>query len=214
MRETPTYHPCLDEHGRKLVLAAPSQECNLAQLADPEASLTFVPGSACAGMLNGVALAAAMPAELEAVLAQAEAEPVAEPAYRLAPGKQAAAGAVVLEPDGRIWLVAPSNGFGGYQASLPKGRATPGLSLRAAAVRETWEESGLLVRLTGFLGDFGRTQTWTRFYLARRIGGHPGAMGWESQAVHLATMARARQLLNRATDHAVLDVLADRARLG
>jgi hypothetical protein len=33
-------------------------------------------------------------------------------------------------------------------------------------------------------------------------------MGWESQAVHLATPARVRQLLNRETDHAVLDAVA------
>lgn len=207
MRDTPIYHPCLDEHGRKLVLAAPSRECNLAQLADPGATVTFIPDSACAGVLGGVALTAATPAELEHALRRAEAEPFAEPPYLLPGGKQAAAGAVVIEPDGRLWLVAPSNAYGGYQASFPKGRVAPGLSLRATAIRETWEESGLCVRLTGFLGDFGRTLTWTRFYLARRSGGHPAAMGWESQAVHLATVREARRLLNRDADHAVLDAL-------
>jgi hypothetical protein len=63
------------------------------------------------------------------------------------------------------------------------------------------------VALTACIGDFSRTQTYTRFYLARRVGGHPADMGWESQAVHLATPARARQLLNRETDHAVLDAV-------
>jgi 8-oxo-dGTP pyrophosphatase MutT (NUDIX family) len=54
--------------------------------------------------------------------------------------ERAAAGAVVMEPDGRLWLVAPSNGFGGYLATFPKGRVEPGISLQATAIREVWEE--------------------------------------------------------------------------
>ena len=208
MRDTPTYHPCLDEHGRKHRIVSPSDERNLDRLADPQADVTFIPGSVCADMLNGVVLAACPPPEIEHALWRADAEPLDEPPYLLPPGRQAAGGAVVLEPDGRLWLVAPSNAYGGYQATFPKGRVSPGASLQATAIKEVWEESGLRVRLTGFLGDFSRTQTWTRFYLAQRVGGHPGAMGWESQAVHLATIDEARRLLNRSTDQAVLDALA------
>jgi 8-oxo-dGTP pyrophosphatase MutT (NUDIX family) len=113
----------------------------------------------------------------------------------------------VREPDGRLWLVAPSNGFGGYAATFPKGRVDAGVSLRATAIREVWEESGLLVELTAWLGDFARTLTYTRFYVARPIGGHPAHMGWESQAVHLVTPDEARRLLNRETDQAVLAAL-------
>jgi ADP-ribose pyrophosphatase YjhB (NUDIX family) len=202
--DTPIYHPHPDEHGRPFRLTAPSQECDLDRLADPRASVTFIPGSACAGSLNGVALAHCSLAEIEHAQASMDAEPVDEPPFVLPGGKQAAAGAVVLEADGRIWLVSPSNAFGGYTTTFPKGRASPGVSLQATALRETWEESGLRIRLTGWLGDFSRTQTHTRFYLARRVGGHPADMGWESQAVHLATPAQARALLNRATDQAVL----------
>ncbi len=91
-------------------------------------------------------------------------------------GKKPAAGAVILEPDGRVWLVHPTNQFGGYQATFPKGRVDGGLSLQASAIRECWEEAGLQVRLTGWLGDFDRTTTRTRLYLAKRIGGSPAAM--------------------------------------
>jgi 8-oxo-dGTP pyrophosphatase MutT (NUDIX family) len=136
---------------------------------------------------------------------------LAEPPFVIPAGKRAAAGAVVVEPDGRIWLVAPSNAFGGYQATFPKGRVEPGASLQATAIKEVWEESGLRVVLTAYLGDFSRTQTFTRFYLATRVSGHPGEMGWESQAVHLATVSRAYELLNRKTDHEVLDAVV---RLG
>jgi 8-oxo-dGTP pyrophosphatase MutT (NUDIX family) len=120
---------------------------------------------------------------------------------------RAAAGAVVVEPDGRIWLVAPSNGFGGYQVTFPKGRVDKGASMRATAIKEVWEESGLLVKLTGYLGDFVRTQTYTRFYIAHRVGGSPCDMGWESQAVHLVPISKAYGLLNRRTDRDVLKAL-------
>jgi hypothetical protein len=63
------------------------------------------------------------------------------------------------------------------------------------------------VRLTAYLGDYARTQTYTRFYVARRVGGDPATMGWESQAVHLATASDAYRLLNRSTDHEVLNAL-------
>jgi 8-oxo-dGTP pyrophosphatase MutT (NUDIX family) len=208
MSATWTYHPQPDEHGRKVRLHAPSCEANLHALADPRAALTFVPGSVCEGVLDGVPLAVCARSAVEATGRRVDATPAfTEPPFVLPPGKHAAAGAVVREGDGRLWLVAPSNAFGGYTATFPKGRAEPGLSLQATAIREVWEESGLHVALTAWLGDFARTQTVTRFYVARRIGGHPAHMGWESQAVHLVTPAQARVLLNRDTDRAVLDAL-------
>jgi 8-oxo-dGTP pyrophosphatase MutT (NUDIX family) len=199
------YHPRLDEHGARVRLHAPSCEANLARLADPCADITFVPGSACADVLHGVTFAPCSCADVEAASRGAGA--VDEPPFVLPAGKRAAAGVVVREPDGRLWLVAPSNRFGGYEATFPKGRVEPGMPLQATAIREAWEESGLLVEPTAWLGDFSRTQTYTRFYLARRVGGHPADMGWESQAVHLVTPAHAVRLLNRATDHAVLAAL-------
>jgi 8-oxo-dGTP pyrophosphatase MutT (NUDIX family) len=204
-RMTDTWHPQLDEHGRKVRLRAPSCEANLDGLADPQAAVTFVPGSVCAGMLDGVPLVPCARAAVDAACHRAVA--LSEPPFVLPAGKQAAAGAVVREADGRIWLVAPSNGFGGYTATFPKGRVEPGLSLPATAIREVWEESGLLVEPLAWLGDFPRTQTFTRFYIARRIGGHPAQMGWESQAVHLVTPDQARGLLHRDTDRAVLEAL-------
>lgn len=128
-----------------------------------------------------------------------------EPTMKVTPGLKPSAGVVVLEPDGRVWLVHPSNGFGGYRATWPKGRVEDGLSLQATACREAWEESGLKVRITGPLGDFDRTTTRTRYYLAERVGGHPGdGMGWESQACSLAPLEALPDLLNGAADAPVL----------
>lgn len=207
MSDTWTWHPQPDDDGRRVRLHAPSCEANVAGFADPDAAVTFVPGSVCAGELNGVRLAPCARDEVDIACVHADALAFAEPPYVLPAGMRAAAGAVVREDDGRIWLVAPSNGFGGYATTFPKGRVEPGLALRATAIREVWEESGLLVEPVAWLGDFRRTQTYTRFYVARRIGGHPARMGWESQAVHLATPAQARALLHRDTDRAVLAAL-------
>jgi 8-oxo-dGTP pyrophosphatase MutT (NUDIX family) len=67
-------------------------------------------------------------------------------------GLQAAAGAVVVEPDGRVWLVAPTNGFGGSKVAFPKGR-TNHMGLRTTALKEVYEESGLRVEILSHLID-------------------------------------------------------------
>ncbi|WP_081052923.1 NUDIX hydrolase [Burkholderia vietnamiensis] len=84
---------------------------------------------------------------------------------------------VTIEPDGRVWVVAPSNGYAGYAATFPKGRVEKGLPRRVIAIREAYEESGLKVEITGFLADSSRSLTYTRYYLARRIDGTPADMG-------------------------------------
>lgn len=50
---------------------------------------------------------------------------------------------------------------------------------------EAFEESGLQVELAGFLCDSVRSTSVTRYCTAKRVGGHPGDMSWETQAVHL-----------------------------
>lgn len=42
----------------------------------------------------------------------------------------------------------PSNAFGGYRATFPKGKREPGLSLEQTAIKETFEEAGLVIALT------------------------------------------------------------------
>lgn len=92
----------------------------------------------------------------------------------------AAAGAAVVESDDRGWVVAPTNAFGGFKATFPKGHSN-GPGLRAAAVKEVFEESGLRVEILSHLIDVTRSTTRTRYYLARRTGGTPADMGWESR---------------------------------
>ncbi|EGD6457268.1 NUDIX hydrolase [Salmonella enterica] len=128
------------------------------------------------------------------------------------PGMHPAAGVIIEEDDGRVWLVAPTNAFGGYQNTFPKGTCEKGLSVQANAIKEAWEESGLQVQITGILGDFERTTSVARMYIARRIGGNPVDMGWESQAVRLVPKDKLKELLNMETDHSIIDAYLSRKK--
>lgn len=132
---------------------------------------------------------------------------IREPEMKPPPGLKVSAGAIVLEADGRVWIVHPTGSFGGYSATWPKGRVEGGLSLQATAVREVLEESGLKVRIVGLFGDFDRTTTRTRFYLAERVGGSPADMGWESQAASLCPIDALPALLNGPADQPIIAAL-------
>jgi ADP-ribose pyrophosphatase YjhB (NUDIX family) len=157
-------------------------------------------------MLNGIAVApwTDAPGTDEDWERLAAESPIKEPAFDCPAAYRPAAGALVLERDGRMWCVAPTGGFGGHEFTLPKGRID-GRSLAATALVEVFEESGLRVRLTAFLCDVTRKVTYTRFFLAERIGGSPADLTWESQAATLAPMAHLRVMLTHLGDQAVLD---------
>jgi len=197
----PHHHPFPNDDGETVVIHAPSTPSPLAAWDDPRQLATVIPGGALPAQLNGVPFA---PCALPGAIAVPA---VDEPPFVLPSGFKAAAGAVILEPDGRVWLVAPTNGYGGYAATFPKGRVDPGAGLAATAVREAWEEAGLVVAIDGFLLDLRRTQTYTRYYLARRVGGSPAAMGWETQAVHLAPVALLETVAAHANDVAIIAAL-------
>lgn len=110
-------------------------------------------------------------------LASQQRNEFSEPTMAAVPGKPPASGVVILEGDGRVWVVSPGNQHGGYVNTFPKGKLDPGLGLRANALKEGYEASGLRVELTGFLCDSVRSTSVTRYYTARRVGGYPGDMG-------------------------------------
>jgi 8-oxo-dGTP pyrophosphatase MutT (NUDIX family) len=130
-----------------------------------------------------------------------------EPSFSCPKDKKPADGGVVEESDGRLWLVAPSNGFGGYTATFPKGTVESGSSRQATAIREAWKEAGLQVEITGFLADVTRSTSYTRYYRARRLGGHPALMGWESQAVMLVPRDKLGDFLTNPYESPLLHAL-------
>ena len=90
------------------------------------------------------------------------------------------AGVIIKEPDGRVWMVRE---FGkGGELALPKGhvgdKGHEGESAQQAALRETYEETGLNVKLTRYVGDYRQRGAFVRFYEAERTGGAP----WDRSA--------------------------------
>lgn len=162
----------------------------------------FKPGEPMPKSLNGVPLSPwKAPTTPEGWAAVPGQKKIAEPPLPEVPeGFHVGSGVIIREPDGRVWLTKPTNGFGGYKHTFPKGTAEEGLSLQANAIKEAFEETGLRVEITGFAGDVQRTTSTARYYYARRVGGTPAAAGWESEAVVLAPPARLHELLNMPVD--------------
>jgi ADP-ribose pyrophosphatase YjhB (NUDIX family) len=209
-----TFHPRKDDDGKPVEIFHPSQPSAMAAWADHNQIATATPGSEMPASIAGIAVAAwtDAPADVagwEKLVAAIQFE---EPPMKSVSGKKPASGAVVVEADGRVWVVSPGDQFGGYINTFPKGKVDTGLSLRATAIKEAFEESGLLVELTGFLCDSIRSTSVTRYYSARRLGGSPADMGWESQAVHLVPMAMLAEYASHPNDQSVINELQTRGR--
>lgn len=202
-------HPKKNDKGAPVVLASPTPATPVEHWRDPAQAATVIPQGALPAALNGIAFEVwkDAPRDDAGWAALAGREGFEEPGFVPAPGKRVAAGVVILEEDGRVWVVHPSNAFGGYTATFPKGTLDPGMSLRATAIREAHEESGLQVALTGFLADLTRSRSRTRYYLGRRLGGCPSDMGWESQAVSLVPRALLAKVLVNPNDAPLVAML-------
>lgn len=198
-------HPQPDDKDKPFVINTPSVASSAASWDDPAAAAVCVPGGAMPAALHGVAFApwddypktAGGWDYVDGIMLD-----LVEPKMDTK-GKAPAAGVVIEEPDGRIWLVNPTNGFAGYTTTFPKGHADDGISLQATAIKEAFEESGLQVEIIGLHGDVERGQTMTRYYRARRVGGTPSAMGWETQAGQLVPQADVHAAVNKAVDRTV-----------
>jgi len=204
----PVVHPRPDDRGRPVIIRQPSQPSDLAAWADPNALACVTPDGPMPAEIQGIAVttwadAPKTPAAWEALAASAA---IDEPAFEAPAGYKKAAGAVIREADGRVWLVAPNNAYGGYRATFPKG-GLEGKSARATALVETFEESGLQVRLIRHLIDVQRSTSYTRYYLAERVGGNPADMGWESQAVMLVPAAQLGAILQSPHDQTIVNRL-------
>lgn len=122
-------------------------------------------------------------------------------------GMRKASGLVMVEPDGRVWIVEPKNFYGGYQNTFPKGGVSQGLSIQQSALKEAFEEAGLEAEITGVLGDFQGSTSVSRYYIARRTGGSPWMHLDETQAVKLAPIDVLEPMLNVYRDKEILAAL-------
>jgi len=201
-------HPKRDDGGQPVLIRTPSTPSAQRAWKQAEQIAAVLPGGKLPASLHRVRLQhwANAPAATEDWEALADENKIAEPAFRVPRGLAPAAGVVVKESDGRIWMICPTNRFGGYELTFPKGRLD-GKTPQATALCETYEESGLRVRLLRHLVDVRRSQTFTRYYLAERIGGSPADMGWESQCVMLVPLSKLKGLRLKAPDLAVIQAL-------
>lgn len=206
-----TYHPRKNDKGQPVEINHSHSATTLQTWSSADQLATATPECPMPSKIAGLAVASWKQAPTQSADWErlAQARTFDEPPMKTVAGKKPASGAVVVETDGRVWVVSPSNGFGGYINTFPKGKLDPkeGLSLRANALKEVYEEAGLQVALTGFLCDSVRDTTVTRFYLARRISGNPAGMEWESQAVHLVPMSELAKFASHINDQGVLMAL-------
>lgn len=204
-----TQHPRLNKRHQSVSIVHPHAPTPWQAWLSPEEVAVAVPAGSMPPALNGIPLASwrEVPTERAGWTSLAVNTEFEDPPFD-PKGLKPAAGAVVVEADGRVWVVAPTNAFLGTKATFPKGTAK-GLDLRTTALKEVFEETGLQVELFAHLVDVSRSASRTRYYLAWRVGGNPADMDWESQAVMLAPVEELKGLLNKAFDHEVVDVLLE-----
>ena len=210
-------HPAgTDDKGKPVTINYPTKPSAPETWNDPDKVATFVPGGETPPALNGVAFRPWKPPAEDAGWATVAGQnaKIEEDPFEAAPGKGIGTGVVIVEPDGRVWLTKPTNEFGGYEHTFPKGGMEPGLPMQANAIKEAYEETGLKVEITGVLGDFERTTSKARYYVARRVSGTPSAMGWETQAMRLAPVARMKSLLNMGVDKSITDAIQAEIEVG
>lgn len=203
-------HPKAGDQGERISIHQPSTPTPASTWTDAEAIATWVPGGKAPQALNGIPFTPwdDHPTDHDDWNFEAGVNfDLHEPTVLRKPGKAEAAGCLIQEPDGRVWVVSPTNQFGGYTHTFPKGRRELGINLPGTAIKEAYEESGLRVRITGVLGDFERTTTITRFYLAQRVGGTPIDPTWETQAVHLVPKRKLRHFVTATADEKVIQAL-------
>lgn len=205
-------HPKPREDGRHVLIKSPTVPTESSTWTDPSAMATFVPGGQAPEQLFGLPMrvwdAPTTPEEWNAVPGQ---NPAIDAARPLEPTwKTPGAGVVILEPDGRVWMIAPTNKFGGDEATFPKGRMDDGISLQATAIKEAWEETGLQVRLVEWLCDVEGRKMVTRYILAIRVGGTPVDAGSETQGIHLVPRHIVPFLVQSARDQAVAAALEEK----
>jgi ADP-ribose pyrophosphatase YjhB (NUDIX family) len=208
--DEPIAHPQLGETGKVVTINHPTKPGSVVAWSDARKMAIFVPGGKAPNAINGVEIKAWIdhPKSTQDWNASELLMPMLDEPPMPKSSLPIASGVVTVEPDGRIWMVSPTNKFGGYETTFPKGkRDDKNLSLQANAIKEGFEESGLKVRITGYLGDFKRTTSITRLYLAERVSGKPTNMGWESQAVKLVPPSEWGNLLKNPSDLPVLAAL-------
>lgn len=206
------HHPKRNEYGEEVVIHNPSYPTFPELWYEPTLAASTVPDyQGVPSKLNGITVAKyEEPKSWVNVDGQGD---FSEPDFPPHPLLNLSAGVIMVEPDNRVWVIHPTNGFGGYEATFPKGQIDYGLTPRESALKEAYEESGLKAELISHLGDFLRTTSIVRFYIGKRVAGHPSDMGWESQKVSLIPMKELHKVLTHQSDQAIIAAIYKHYRI-
>ena len=127
IKNTMIDHRKSDEHGKKVTTISPSKPTSLEAWSGPAAVATVTPAGPTPVELNSIPFTPWTGApSTDDMWAKVSGQHVGlfdESILTVAPGKHTAAGIVTKTSDGRIWIVHPSNAFGGYPSPFPKGTA-------------------------------------------------------------------------------------------
>jgi ADP-ribose pyrophosphatase YjhB (NUDIX family) len=200
-------HPQSDDYGEPVVIKRPHTPSSIDSW-DSDQIATTVPGHEnLPKSLNKLEFKSSKPPEKwQGVSGTGDFE---EPEFKKEPGYKQSVGVAMVE-NGKVWVAHPTNQFGGYSCTLPKGTVEPNLTHRENAIKETHEETGLRAEITGHLGDYRKTTSTTRYYLGRRSGGHPSDMGWESQAVSLVPIRDLHKHMTNPSDQQIVKDIQSR----
>jgi SPP1 gp7 family putative phage head morphogenesis protein len=217
--------PAAEYAARKAV--AESAQRLKATLHDPESIAEWVPGQITDAELNDVPFQPWNPPDSYNWLnAPGRKSRLPEPPMPQMPGKRQSAAVMMLEDDGRSWVYRLSAGLlAGLAAAatdgddegeeevpivhaVPSGALEAGMDPQAIAIREAWETLGLRAEIIAYLGDYPKPSSITRYYVARRTGGAPWRMGYESQSVKLVPLDMLPAIATDDTDKAVAHDLA------
>ena len=106
-------------------------------------------------------------------------------------------GGFVLDDQGRVLLREPTNHFGGYVWTLPKGGIDEGETPAEAALREVLEETGWKAEVVSKIpGTFEGQTTDTEFFLMRAVS-DTGKHDWETHKLKWAEPDEAVQLVSQ-----------------
>ncbi len=117
--------------------------------------------------------------------------------------KPESAGGVVFDRAGRVALVRQRDRRARLRWTLPKGRLERGESPDEAAIREVYEETGIVTRLLGAIGVYDTKRRRTHYFRMLAWRDH-GRFDDETEEVRFVKPERALRLLRSRRDRTVL----------
>jgi 8-oxo-dGTP pyrophosphatase MutT (NUDIX family) len=117
--------------------------------------------------------------------------------------RRESAGGVVFDDQGRVAIVLQRNRQGRLRWTLPKGRLDPGETPIRAAMREVYEETGLVVRILHRLGVYEDDTRRTHYYRMNVHTDH-GVFDGETEELRFVSLDRAQRLVRSRRDRLVL----------